>query len=192
MRYACHTAMPKLWSGALVCFKHVFQIFISEPNKLSAPVAVPFCFFSRSPRLEEIKQAHAFPYIYIYRMALSQSFDELCGLLMRSLPWQFFPAKLPYHTPYIYQRTEWNKPGLFRALAAFLALIRFSSQDPLRLVRYSHTVWPTLLHRVTCEHWKNILTALSHSYGWWFFSFQNVTGSKLVCLHWVIGTYSHY
>ena len=79
-------------------------------------------------------------YIYLYRMAFSQPFNELCGLLMRSLPWQLCPAKLPHHTLYIFQRMEWIKPGLFRALASFLALIYFSSQDLVTLVMHSHMV----------------------------------------------------
>lgn len=50
----------------------------------------------------------------------------------------FFPAKLPHHTLHIFQRMEWIKPGLLRALASFLALIYFSSQNLVRLVMHSH------------------------------------------------------
>lgn len=73
--------------------------------------------------MEEINKAHAFPYNYIYCMALSQSCNEL---------WAFdevfamtaVPTKLPHMA----------EPGLFRALL----LICISSRDLAWTVMPSH------------------------------------------------------
>lgn len=86
------------------------------------------------------KGSSRLPSICLCRMALSQFFNELCGLLMSFLPWQGFSAKLPGHILCIFQRTVWIKPGLLAVLTSFLVLTYFSSEDLVRLAMHSHMV----------------------------------------------------